>query len=291
MTRCVILFVTLCVSLAPGMMSPAGADSGTTVQGGHSGGWYNMGQSGHGVFAEVIDDPSSPTGKRMVLAWYAFFQGQQIWILAVGDVLQDAEGQAAVMTAWIYEGNAFPPNFDAAQTEEITWGEIRMYFLGCEDAVLEWDSVIEGYGSGSLEVQRLTTISGTTCDPELGGQPPPDDHGNTWQTATSFPQRLVYNDSIEGRHENRDDVDVFVFTLTAAAPISIFTIGASDTQGTLYRINGNQEVEIAQDGESGIGHNFLIEVELTTGTYSIHVEPTLVGIYGAYVLHLLTDDN
>lgn len=270
---------------------PAWAEGGTTVQGGHSGAWYNLGQTGHGAFAEVLDDPTSPTGKRMVFAWYAFLNGRQVWILAVGDVMQEAEGQSAVMTAWIYEGNDFPPRFDSNQLEEIPWGEIRMYFIGCDDAVIEWESIIEGYGSGSLEVQRLTTISGTTCDPTLGGLPPPDDHGDTWQTATSFPVRLVYNDSIEGKHENRDDVDVFIFTLTDAQQVALFTIGPSDTEGTLYRIANNVETEIATDDNSGVNRNFVIEADLAAGTYSIHVTPTLVGIYGGYTLWLQSDDD
>ena len=267
------------------------ADGGTAIQGGHSGNWYNLGQSGHGVFAEVIDAPSSPTGKKMVVGWYAFFEDQQIWILAAGNVTQDGEGQTAVMTAWIYEGNGFPPNYISSALKENVWGEIRMIFSGCDDAVLEWDSVIDGYGSGVLELQRLTTISGTTCDPDLGGIGPRDDHGNTWQTGTTFPERLEYNDSIYGVHENRDDVDVFIFTLADNQTMAIFTLGSSDTEGTLYRISDNREIEIATDDDSGINDNILIEEGLGQGTYSIHVAATYFGNYGGYTIHIQTNDN
>lgn len=267
----------------------AWAQSGTTIQGGHSGGYYNTGQSGHGVFAEVLDDPSVPTGKRMVVAWYAFFQGSQIWILAVGNVVQEGSGQVAVMDAFIYEGNAFPPAFNPALLEEIPWGEIRMYFNGCDNAVLQWDSDISGYGSGTISMQRLTTISGTSCDPGPGA-PPADDHGDTWQTATAFPVKAEYNDSIQGRHENRDDVDVFVFTLTAAQQVAIFTLGTSDTTGKLYRVMNNQETLLEEDDNSGVSKNFVIVADLAAGTYSIHVEPTLTGIYGAYTLWLQTNN-
>lgn len=267
----------------------AWAEGGTIVQGGHSGGWYNLDQSGHGAFAEILDDPASPTGKKMVLAWYAFFEGRQVWILAVGNVVPDGEGQTAVMTAWIYEGNGFPPDYNPDLTNEIVWGEIRMYFIGCDEAVIEWESIIEGFGSGSLEVQRLTTISGTTCDPDPEGQPPSDDHGDSWETATAFQQRLTYNDFIEGVHENRDDVDVFVFTLADNQTLAIFTLGPSDTVGTLHRIENNRETEIATDDESGILHNFFIEEDLLSGTYSIHVAPTELGIYGGYSIYIQTN--
>ncbi len=290
MWRC---FMAIFVALSAVLPLPNSAlgSGGTEIQGGHSGGWYNAGQSGHGVFAEVIDSASSPTGKRVVLAWYAFFQGAQIWLLAVGDVMQDGAGQTAIMQAWIYEGNGFPPAYNPNQTNEIPWGEIRLYFIGCDDAVIEWDSVMAGYGSGTLEVQRLTTISGTECDPELGGLPPADDHGDTWQTGTSFPVRLTYNDFIEGRHENRDDIDVFLFTLTQPQAVALFTLGSADTAATLYRIEGNRETMIADDDNSGIAKNFLIEAELSSGTYSIHVRPTLTGIYGGYSLFLQTDTD
>ena len=291
MNRRLLLAILLVTALLTGASAPALGAGGTTVQGGHSGGWYNLGQSGHGLFVEVIDHAASPTGKRVVAAWYAFFNGRQIWIVAVGDVIQQGDGQVAVMQAYIYEGNDFPPGYDPGQTDEIPWGELRIWFVGCDDAVIEWASTVPGYGSGTLQVQRLTTISGTTCDPELGGLPPPDDHGDTWETGTSFPARLTYNDAIEGRNESRDDIDVFVFTLADGQRIVLFTLGSSDTRGTLYRIANNRETELANDDNSGVAKNFVIEAELAAGTYSIHVRPTLTGIYGGYTLFLQTDND
>ena len=282
-----VLSCALLATLVP--CNTAFAQDRIVIQGGHSGGWYNLDQSGHGVFAEVIDHPASPTGKRVVLAWYAFFEGQQVWLLAVGDVVENEDGQVAVMTTWIYEGNGFPPNYDPAQTNEIVWGETRLYFLNCNEAVLEWDSIISGYGTGFLEVERLTTISGTTCDPDLVTQPGNDDHGNTWQTATAFTERLTYNDFIEGLHETRDDVDVFVFTLSDSQTLAIFTTGPTDTVGTLYRIADNTETEIAMDDDSGISKNFFMEEDLQSGTYSIHVEPAELGVFGGYRIYIQTN--
>lgn len=290
MKRGAILRICL-VAAAALMLPPAGAfaQGGTTIQAGHSGSWYNAAQNGHGLFAEVLDDASSPTGKRLLLAWYAFLDGQQVWILATGPVLQNAEGQIAVMTAWIYEGNDFPPNFNPNLLDEIVWGEIRMWFLGCQSAVIEWDSIINGFGSGELAVQRLTTISGTECDPEQGGEQPPDDHGNSWPTATSFPVQAVYNNFIEGRLERRDDVDVFIFTIQSAQQLAIFTSGSSDTFGTLYAIVNNQEMKLEEDDDDGTNDNFFIGRQLNPGLYSIHVTGTLTGIYGAYRIYLQTN--
>ena len=286
------LLLASCAVLVPGSLSHAQTmpTAGTTIQGGHSGNWFNLGQSGHGLFVEVIDDPLVPAGRRVVLGWYAFFNGEQVWILAVGDVIQTGDGQVAVMEAWIYDGTNFPPSYNPELTTEIPWGEIRIYFLGCDDGVVEWDSVIEGYGSGELLVQRLTTISGTECDPDAGGIEL-DDHGDTRDTATSFPTQSVYNNFIEGRHENRDDVDVFVFAILNAQQVAIWTDGSSDTTGTLYAIVNNRETELEFDDNDGVNDNFLIERELTVGTYSIHVGSSLSGIYGAYRIHLQTDDD
>ncbi len=289
MKRLVQSLSLLCLlaSLAPG--NPAIAQERIVIQGGHSGGWYNQDQSGHGVFAEILDGPSSPTGKRVVLAWYAFFEGRQVWLLAVGDVIEEASGQVAVMTAWIYEGNGFPPNFNPGLLDEIVWGEIRLHFEDCENGTLEWDSVIDGFGSGTLEVQRLTTISGTNCDPNLVDPDPNDDHGDRWQDATVFTERQTYNDFIEGVHENRDDVDVFVFTIVNEQTLAIFTTGSTDTVGTLYRIANNQETELATDDDSGTSRNFFIEEVLQPGTYSIHVETTELGVFGGYRIYIQTN--
>ena len=42
---------------------------GTWFQGGHTGAWYNSAQDGHGLFLEVLSDPSTTTGMQVFAAW------------------------------------------------------------------------------------------------------------------------------------------------------------------------------------------------------------------------------
>jgi hypothetical protein len=287
------LVLTLLLVWMPSALSSAGGTEstgtiGTFIQGGHSGAWSAPGQSGHGVFAEVIDDDRAASGKRLLIAWFAFFDGRAVWLLASGEVVRDGEGQVARMDAWIYQGNDFPPRYDPALTLEIPWGTILMRFLGCDHAMLYWDSHISNYGSGELDLERLTSISGSSCDPDFGGEDKPDDHGDSWETGTHFATHAVYNDAIEGRLESRGDVDVFIFTLRDGQSVAIFTISSIGTHGVLNRLVGTKETKLAEDDQDGVRSNFLIEELLGPGTFTIHVSGDHVHGTGAYTLWLQT---
>jgi hypothetical protein len=283
--KVILLLQILLLLCAADLSAQAG---GTYMQGGHSGGYYNVEQSGHGFFAEVLDDESSPTGKRLLVAWYAFFNGQQIWLLATGHVVKDGDAHIAYMTTWIYEGNGFPPDYDPRETVEIVWGEMTWFFIGCDRAHVSWVSDFDEYGSGELELQRLTTISDSVCDPDFGGEEA-DDHGNRWQTATFFPSRTTYNDSIEGTIDYIDDVDVFTFNVLENQNMALFTLGSTDTVGTLHRLESTREIEVEMDDNDGVFQNFLITRGLSAGTYTLHVEGATTGGRGEYSVWIQTN--
>jgi len=243
------------------------------IQGGHSGAWYNITQPGHGLFIEVLNDSSSPTGKEIVAAWFAFFEGEQIWLLAQGDVIKEGEGFKAYLEASIFEGNGFPPDYDSGETIESTWGTLVLSFTGCNKARVEWDSELTGYGTGELDLRRLTTIANSQCIPDLAGEAGNDDHGDNLTTATYiFLDRDIA--VIESQLEETSDVDVFAFEISNSLDVTLYTLGpeSTDTVGTLYRVDGFDEVEIAFDDDSSDFNGFMIKKYLTPGTYSIHVK-------------------
>jgi len=250
-----------------------GASENNFIQGGHSGAWYNVAQPGHGLFVEVLDDETSPTGKEIFLAWFAFFNGRQVWLVGQGDVTRVGDGQMAEIDVDLFEGNDFPPDYDPDRTTARYWGELTLSFTGCELALLEWSSVIQGYGSGELDLRRLTSISGSRCDPDLGGEDKLDDHGDTWETGTFLTSLGSTTRRISGQLEERGDVDVFVFELAKPAAFVGYTLSSTalDTVGTLYRIVNFQEVSVTTDDNSGLDNGFLIERSLTAGSYSLHV--------------------
>ncbi len=264
----------------------------TWVQGGHAGGWVDPDETGHGMFIEVIINKSSPTGLSVVIAWYAYINGNQTWIVGIGNVVQDENDQFAHISAFVYEGNDFPPLYDPGQTLEIPWGEMTIQFDGCDKALFTWDSILPGYGSGQINLERLTTIADSFCNPELGrdsGQT--DDHGNYWQTATELNLKnvSVITAQISARIDYRNDVDVFVFTVFKESDVTILTLGGTDTTGRLFRLDGSMETELEFDDDDGDGENFRIEIQLDPGTYTIHVRaPELASTdEGRYLLRIL----
>ena len=278
----VFLIAFLC-SISLNVASADAETENNFIQGGHSGAWYNVAQPGHGLFIEVLNDSSSPTGKEIFTAWFAFFEDEQIWIIAQGDVIKEADGFRAYLEASIYEGNDFPPDYDPGQTMESAWGTLVLSFTGCDKAHLEWDSEVAGYGTGELDLRRLTTIADSQCIPDMGGEASKDDHGDDWGTAT-YISLESQTQVIESWLEEEGDVDVFAFEITVSLDVILYTLGPSntDTVGTLYQIRGNNEVEIAFDDNSSSNNGFMITKHLTPGTYTLHVKGKMKSTTGPY---------
>ena len=122
-----------------------------------------------------------------------------------------------------------------------------------------------------------------------GSTPPPDDHGDTCDTATV----VGANSTTAGRLETQDDVDAFRFELPSAGNLVVRSAAADgrtsvgpDTVGRLYR--GDTEggwTEVAWDDDA-VGVHFRIdEIEAQAGTWCV----TVAGIgtaTGAYMLHV-----
>jgi hypothetical protein len=256
------------------------------IQGGHSGTWYDPANPGHGLFVEVLDKPIVATGKEMLVAWFAFFDGNPIWLLAQGDVVADGEGFRAVLKVLIFEGNDFPPRFDPNMSSMEEWGEMVLSFTGCDLAHLSWDSDIAAYGEGDLDLIRLTNVADSVCFPDLAGDPKTDDHGNSWTTGTYLSDIGVETRKLPSELEKAGDVDVFVFTVANSVEFSAYTLSErdTDTMAVLYEIVDYREIEVARNDDGGLFKGFQIEKYLFPGTYSLHVsgKDDEVGDYDLY---------
>lgn len=264
----------------------------TWAQGGHSGGWVNPDEPYHGMFVEVIVDTNSPTGLSIAVAWYAFIDGRQVWVIGFGPVTFDDGEQRADLKAFVYEGNDFPPLYDPSLTEEIEWGDMSIEFDGCDDAVFSWDSTLPGFGSGQMALVRLTTIAESSCNPDLGtGNAGDDDHGNLFATATPFhiANLPVDLDQISGVINSFSDVDVFIFEVFKKSSVRLETQGETDTKGELFLLEGTKETSVATDDNSGDETNFLIEETLDPGIYTIHVRASGLekGDTGQYLVKIV----
>ncbi len=124
-----------------------------TIGPGFTGTWYDSAQSGHGVFIEVLD------GGAMVFAWFTFRpEGNQAWVLGAGSI----QGDRAVIDAVLPEGGRFIPNFNPGAITNTPWGRVTISFSDCNNGRIDYQT--NGvFGSGSMRLQRLTTVSGTSC--------------------------------------------------------------------------------------------------------------------------------
>lgn len=122
-----------------------------------SGNWYNADQSGHGLQVEMLDNG------RVVIAWYTYDgDGRPLWLFGVGTV--NADGIHAELSA--FEGGRPPADWSAGDAEATPWGSVALRFESCETGILTWDSDDPDFGSGELELQRLTAIGGLRCGAE-----------------------------------------------------------------------------------------------------------------------------
>lgn len=121
---------------------------------GISGAWYNPDQSGHGLSVEILDE------QRALAFWYVYDpEGNPVHLYLDGRI----EGRRIEATAYAPRGMRFG-SFRNADLRMPVWGEVALDFSSCDRGLLQWDSDLPGYGSGSSEIRRLTRIAGLGCD-------------------------------------------------------------------------------------------------------------------------------
>jgi glucose/arabinose dehydrogenase len=122
----------------------------------HSGTWYQPAEDGHGLQVQVFGYGAQ---RQLLAVWYAYLDGTQRWMLGLGPV----DGDSAHLDMISADGPGFPPDFDPGQVTRRTWGTLDFTVLDADTARIAWDSVQPGYGSGSLDLVRLTRMRGREC--------------------------------------------------------------------------------------------------------------------------------
>ena len=133
-------------------------ERGAPIDEGTTGAWFDPLQAGHGLFVETLSD------NRMLAWWFSFdADGNQAWFGGVGTY----QGNVATIPFTQTQGGRFIPNFDPAQVSNPAWGTVTLRFDGCDQGSLEFDSVVAGFGSGSMPLTRLSRPVGLACAPFL----------------------------------------------------------------------------------------------------------------------------
>jgi hypothetical protein len=156
LTRLLFLFLAFAIPGAV-LAQPVPVSPPLGPRGDFSGSWYNVDQSGHGLFVEILD------GNKAVVAWFTFDPaGAPVWLVG----LLDVTGSRLHGTLRTTAGGRFPPAFDPAQVSHTPWGSVEFDVLGCNEAELRWTPIRPGYASGSLSLTRLTALQGQRCNAE-----------------------------------------------------------------------------------------------------------------------------
>jgi plastocyanin len=140
-----------------GTITVNGTAPGFTLGPGLSGNWYNPQQSGHGFQFEVLKDPVG----FVTVFWFVFDNnGNQAWISGVGQI----NGNKLVMDSARRLGAKFPPNFVPTEAVGSPWGTLTFTFTDCTHGHVDWTSTDAAFTpTGSLDIERLTQVAGTTC--------------------------------------------------------------------------------------------------------------------------------
>ena len=119
-----------------------------------SGSWYDPTHAGEGFNVEVLSDG------QVVVYWFSYDpEGNRRWFFGLG-VIRDSK--LAFDNMFTSSGGMFGPDFDPAAVEFNPWGSLEMD-LTCEGGTATYNSTEEGFGSGTLNLVRLTNIDQLPC--------------------------------------------------------------------------------------------------------------------------------
>lgn len=126
----------------------------------HTGAWFDPAKPGRGFNVEISQDPTDPDGARLIVYWYDYFEGEQVWMNGAASFAWGASELSLPMQ--ITRGGQFGEAFDPAQVESSAdWGTLSVRFTGCKNAEFSYASA---FGDGSFALERLTQPVGTRCD-------------------------------------------------------------------------------------------------------------------------------
>jgi len=131
----------------------APAKTGGSV--GISGSWYDLTHDGEGFLVEILDENIA------LVYWFSYDdKGEQAWFVGVGSI----EDKAIVIEEMLMPvGGSFGPDFDPATVELLPWGAVRLE-LGCSGGPMNYESILEQFGKGGQNLERITGIHGIDCD-------------------------------------------------------------------------------------------------------------------------------
>ncbi|MDX2417269.1 MAG: M14 family zinc carboxypeptidase [Xanthomonadales bacterium] len=119
-----------------------------------SGSWYDPSHNGEGYNVEVL------INGQVVVYWFSYDpEGKRRWFFGLGEIRLGKLVFDEILTS---SGGVFGPEFDPQSVVFKPWGTLELD-LTCEGGTANYSSTEEGFGSGTLNVVRLTNIDQLAC--------------------------------------------------------------------------------------------------------------------------------
>ena len=117
-----------------------------------SGSWHDPSHDGEGVTVHLLPDG------RAIMYWYSYDpDGNQRWFIGVGTV--ESDGRIVIEEITTTSGAMFGNDFVAGEVVRAPFGEV-VFDLGCDSGSMMYDLDDPEFGSGALDLIRLTRIAG-----------------------------------------------------------------------------------------------------------------------------------
>ncbi|MEE4304098.1 MAG: hypothetical protein V2J19_08065, partial [Wenzhouxiangella sp.] len=114
-----------------------------------AGNWYDPERSGEG-FQLAYEEG------RFILTFYTYRDGEQVWMLGVGD---RAGNTLTFPEVYVTEGGDFGGRFRAEDVQNILFGAIEMTIEDCNNATIQIESALAGFEDQTLDVEKIVTGS------------------------------------------------------------------------------------------------------------------------------------
>ncbi len=140
------------------------ANANIQLQPGVSGAWI-AGASGQGIFVNIARVNDQP---NFVVTWYGYLNGEQMWL--VGSQPFDYGIETLTIPMQITSGAGWDTNFVESDVIRTDWGTVTIDFTDCNIGTMQYSSNDSNYGTGSVQLTRLTFTDGLSCHEDTGAQ-------------------------------------------------------------------------------------------------------------------------
>jgi len=143
------------LSRAKRLTSITGCSTTPTANAGLSGSFYDPARNGEGLIVEWMSNGD------VVAIFFTYDQnGDQFWTFGVGT----PSGKSVTINA-VYPAasTVWGRDFKAGDVDLQPWGTFDLTWTACNDMKFDYSSTVSGYGSGSLNYKRVSSMQGTSC--------------------------------------------------------------------------------------------------------------------------------